>query len=436
MKSDDKNNKKFIDPDNVEVIKDNKKVLKKRGNNNRNKNNKNNYKKNNYNRNNNNYHKEIKEPKIIKKPKIIDDNEKIIIKPKELDIIDNNEELHVFEDYNENDIILNFNESVDTDSIVKEAIKKEKKEKENKIEVKEEIKVKEEVKVKEEIKEPKNKKSKKKKSHNYSKVIITIILLICLGTFGYSIYNIVLWKIDTENTEEVYNEIQSKVTMTETVIETPSITEPVTESVEEHVFNPYYDYIETNMLSVDISELVKENRDTTGWVKLEGTSINYPFVRSSDNDYYLTHSFNKSYNVSGWIFLDYRNDKDLTKNKNSIIYGHRRTDRAMFGSLKNVLTKDWQKNTNNHYIKISLEHYNLLYKVFSIYHIPVTSDYIQTDFNNDKEYLDFLNMLKNRSAYNFYTDVNEKDTILTLSSCYGTNERVVVHAKLIQKQGK
>ena len=115
--------------------------------------------------------------------------------------------------------------------------------------------------------------------------------------------------------------------------------------------------------------------------------------------------------------------------------------------IKNKLKNDLYKSIaiskheivkclNNHYIKISLEHYNLLYKVFSIYHIPVTSDYIQTDFDSDKEYLDFLNMLKNRSAYNFYTDVNERDTILTLSSCYGTNERVVVHAKLIQKQGK
>ena len=32
-------------------------------------------------------------------------------------------------------------------------------------------------------------------------------------------------------------------------------------------------------------------------------------VQTTDNEYYLTHSFNKSANSSGWVFMDYRNNK-------------------------------------------------------------------------------------------------------------------------------
>ena len=58
----------------------------------------------------------------------------------------------------------------------------------------------------------------------------------------------------------------------------------------------------------------------------------------------------------------------------------------MFGSLKDVLTKNWLSNTNNYVIKISTEKENSLWQIFSVYHIPTTSDYLQTNFESDIEY--------------------------------------------------
>ena len=49
--------------------------------------------------------------------------------------------------------------------------------------------------------------------------------------------------------------------------------------------------------------------------------INYPFVQTSDNDYYLNHSFNKKYNDAGWVFMDYRNNAS-NFDKNTILYAH------------------------------------------------------------------------------------------------------------------
>lgn len=71
-----------------------------------------------------------------------------------------------------------------------------------------------------------------------------------------------------------------------------------------------------------------------------------------------------------------------------------------------------------------------------MYHIPTTSDYLQTDFYNDTEYQEFLDMLKNRSGHNFNTNVTSNDNMLTLSTCYNNTDKMVVHAKLIKKEVK
>ena len=189
-----------------------------------------------------------------------------------------------------------------------------------------------------------------------------------------------------------------------------------------------------NMINVNFNDLKKTNPDVAGWLKVNGTNINYPFVQASDNKYYLTHSFNKSYNAAGWVFLDYRNN--YTNNKNTILYAHGRNDKTMFGSLKNVLSNGWLNNANNYVIKISTETENSLWQIFSVYHIPTTSDYLQTDFYNDTEYQEFLDMLKNRSSHNFNTNVTSNDNILTLSTCYNNTDKMVVHAKLIKKEVK
>lgn len=189
-----------------------------------------------------------------------------------------------------------------------------------------------------------------------------------------------------------------------------------------------------NMINVNFNDLKKTNPDIVGWIKVNGTNINYPFVQSKDNKYYLTHSFNKSYNSAGWVFLDYRNNN--TNNKNTIIYAHGRTDKTMFGTLKKVLNNRWLNNTNNYVIKISTETENSLWQIFSIYHIPTTSDYLQTDFYNDTEYQNFLDMIKNRSNHRFNTNVGSNDNILTLSTCYNDNDKMVVHAKLIKRTKK
>lgn len=264
------------------------------------------------------------------------------------------------------------------------------------------------------------------------KTFLIVFSILCSITLVYSIYNIIVWKLDSNKTNNQIEEIQEEIPIIE--IEDNDNTEIIEQEEEIPKSNPYWDYIAMNMIDVNFSELKNINNDVRGWIKLNGTNINYPFVQASDNKYYLTHSLDKSYNSAGWLFLDYRNNS--TDNRNTIIYAHGRNDKTMFGSLRNVLSNNWLKDTNNYVIKISTEKENSLWQIFSTYHLPTTSDYLQTNFNDDNEFQDFINMIISRSSHNFNTSVSVNDNILTLSTCYNNSDKMVVHAKLIKKEQK
>ena len=272
---------------------------------------------------------------------------------------------------------------------------------------------------------------KRKIKLNFQNIIVIVFMLICLTFFIISIKDIIEWKLDSNKIEEQVQEIQD-IVIIEEVIDNDEI-EIIEQEEEIPQANPYWDYIKMNLINVNFSELKKNNSDTKGWIQVNGTNINYPFVQTKDNKYYLTHSFDKSYNNAGWVFLDYRNNINQLS-KNTIIYAHGRFDSTMFGSLKNILQNGWLDNTNNYVVKLSTETENTLWQVFSVYVIPTTSDYIQVDFDSYEDFNNWISMLINRSSYNFDTSVSENDNILTLSTCYNDNEKVVLHAKLIKKE--
>ena len=199
----------------------------------------------------------------------------------------------------------------------------------------------------------------------WKNVILTIILLLSITTFIYSLKNFINWNKDNIKSEQIINEINDLNVVTETNNEE---TTEIINSEEEKPKSIYWSYIKMNLINVDFKELKERNNDTVAWIQVGGTNINYPVVQTKDNSYYLTHSFDKKYTDAGWVFMDYRNDSN-NFGKNTIIYAHARKDRTMFGSLKNILTNDWYKDKNNHIIKLSTETENTLWQVFSVYHI-------------------------------------------------------------------
>lgn len=276
---------------------------------------------------------------------------------------------------------------------------------------------------------PKGKKNtRKRKNKKWPWVLLLIvffaIIIVCL-------VKIVFWLKDNKTTSEVVNDITNNTNIEEK--QDDENTELVNK--EEDTTSDYWYYIKFPLIDVDINKLKEKNSDTVGWINVNNTNINYPYVQGKDNNYYLDHSFNKKYNEAGWVFLDYRNDKNLS-NKNNILYAHSRLDKTMFGSLSKTLKSNWYNNKDNHIIRLSTETENTMWQIFSVYKIPEETYYITTNFNSDNDYQKFLNTIKERSIHNFSTNLTTEDKILTLSTCYSDTERTVVHAKLIKRSPK
>ena len=272
---------------------------------------------------------------------------------------------------------------------------------------------------------------KKKLKPKWKNIILLIIILVCIITLFISTKDIIKWMIDSNKTEEQIEKITEMVEIEE--VEESENTEIIEQKEEPPKENPYWDYIKMNMINVNFNDLKQKNPDTKGWIQVNGTNINYPFVQTNNNEFYLNHTFNKTYNSAGWVFLDYRNNiNELSKN--TIIYAHGRLDTTMFGSLKNILSSGWLNNTTNYVVKLSTETENTLWQVFSVYHIPTTNDYIKVNFSSTNEFNKWSKMILKRSAHNFNTTINENDKVLTLSTCFNDKEKVVLHAKLIKKE--
>ena len=268
------------------------------------------------------------------------------------------------------------------------------------------------------------------------KLTIAVIIAI-LSLFGviYSLYHIIKWKLDGDKINEIIDNIEEKVKVEDVDENDNENIVTVEQETEVPLENPYWKYLKMNLINVDFEELKSINKDTVGWISVNGTNINYPYVQTSNNKYYLTHDYEKNYNSAGWVFLDYRNSPKF-EDKNTIIYAHGRYDKTMFGTLRNALTNGWLSDTSNYVFKISTEEENSLWQVFSIYHIPETSDYLKINFNSDKDFLSFINLITKRSAHKFNTTISANDKIITLSTCYNETERVVLHAKLIKYEKK
>lgn len=273
---------------------------------------------------------------------------------------------------------------------------------------------------------------KRRLKRKWKKYLLNLILTLFIIGFGISTYKIVIYKMEENKIKNQLDEINGKMDIKE-IEDTSEV--KIIEQEEIPASNPYWDYIKMKLIDVNFNELKEMNSSTVGWIQMNGTNINYPFVQANDNQYYLTHSFDKSYNSAGWVFLDYRNSK-TEPDKNNIIYAHGRLDKTMFGSLKNILSSNWLKDSNNYIVKTATENYNALWQVFSVYRIPTTNDYLQINFTNNDQFLNFANMLLDRSSHNFNTSINENDKILTLSTCYNNDEKVVLHAKLIKIEEK
>lgn len=237
-----------------------------------------------------------------------------------------------------------------------------------------------------------------------------IFSLLLVLTFIFSVTKLVLYYIDLENNKKDYKKL----------IEDVSSSKETKEDTEK----------------IDFNKLSSINSDTKGWIRYNHNKVNYPVVQTSNNDYYLNHSFEKEKSSLGAIFIDYRNQG--FENQNTVVYGHSTKNESMFGSLEGLDSGDFFDEEENNYIELlTIDNRLLKYQIFSYYIIKKEEYYITPSFNSNSEYESFINTMRKRSKKKFDVEVTPNDKILTLSTCYGTGnttKRRVIQAKLIEEK--
>lgn len=170
------------------------------------------------------------------------------------------------------------------------------------------------------------------------------------------------------------------------------------------------------------------NPDYAGWLYIPGTDIDYPVVMAESPDYYLTHTFEGRKNSSGCLFMD--PETDGLGSGNVIIFGHNRKDGSMFGGLKRYQEREFGETHRE--IMICCAGRWQTGRMFScgIFKQGDQTPY-QYRFSSREEREDYLAKMKSKSLYCFTDGPGESEQIVTLSSCLGKSQWVIVQAAVL-----
>lgn len=183
--------------------------------------------------------------------------------------------------------------------------------------------------------------------------------------------------------------------------------------------------------------LYNKNKNLIGWVKIADTIIDYPVMQTSDNDYYLKHSFDGGNDANGCIFLDCKCDVILG-NDNMILYGHHMQNGKMFSSLISYANEEFYEKHKT--IEFDTIYEKGTYEVMFAFRSHIYNEdeiafkyYQFIDASSEAEFDSNIEEMKKLSLIDTGVSAVYGDKLLTLSTCdyQEANGRFVVVAKRI-----
>ena len=181
-----------------------------------------------------------------------------------------------------------------------------------------------------------------------------------------------------------------------------------------------------DIVNQSVIDLWEVYPDAVGWLTAPGTNIDYPFVQSNDNDYYLRRDINGSYALAGTLFMDYRCEKDFTS-QNTVIYGHHMKNGSMFGTLKSFADKAFFDENGQGIIYLPFEALTLEFFAYLVIDPATETEIYNTELSGS--YFDYVKL--NARHYRD-VDLTDGDRIVTLSTCAYEfeNARMVLLSKI------
>ena len=257
----------------------------------------------------------------------------------------------------------------------------------------------------------------------YSLIVILLIVILAISSYFF-IKEIAENKKENELFEELQEVVQEE--------EKTTAQNQITDNFKNETSN----LSSKNVGNYNLESILKINTDIIGWIKIDGTNINYPVMQNGD--FYLHRNVNKNYSSSGTPYL--AEHCNLKTSDNLIIYGHHMKNSTMFSNLDNYKNYNYYKN--HKYIKFyTLEDNKTIkndYEIVFAFKTVAYSDkgfkyYNYTKFYDENDFNSFVEKCRNYEFYNTNVKVNYGDKLITLSTCEYSqkNGRMVIIAKKI-----
>ena len=261
-------------------------------------------------------------------------------------------------------------------------------------------------------------KDKKKKRFSAYNIIRYIIMAVAAVTFTYASYSLTKSYLEYKVGDDAYDRMDDL------------FMEYVEESDDgDDKDNSVSLGGKTEKWVWNFEKMVSMNKQAVGFIRQDSTKIQYPIMQGTDNEYYLTHLYDGTYNKNGAIFVDYQIKEGLNA-QNTIVYGHNMWTDTMFGTLVNYKEKAYCEEHPSFDVYIGEKHYK--YYAFASFEAEAVGDRVyQYAFATDEEFESWQREIRSRSYYQVTTvpELTSKDKIMTLSTCTTRNDqskRVIV----------
>ena len=211
------------------------------------------------------------------------------------------------------------------------------------------------------------------------------------------------------------------------------IADKVEQAQEDGSQAPEIPLTEEESILPEYGELFLQNPDMVGWIKVEGTNINYPVMQTpNEPNFYLKHNFEKEYSDLGTPYV--QEDCDIAASDNLVIYGHHIKGQKMFGALEEYKSQSFYEEHKTVQFDTLTQHNE--YEVIAVFKTVAYSSegfryYDFVDAENEDEFNAYVGKCKELALYDTGVTAEYGDRLITLSTCEysAQNGRLVVVAK-------
>lgn len=190
---------------------------------------------------------------------------------------------------------------------------------------------------------------------------------------------------------------------------------------------------------IDFGALQAKNPDAVAWIRVPGTVIDYPVMRSGadrEENFYLDHNSEGKSHIAGAIYMQKLNDADFS-DPNTVLYGHDMRNGSMFAGLHQYRKKAFFDEHRT--ITVYTPGHILTYDIYSAF--VYDNRHILNSFNfyNKDDYAAFLKHTLNPTTMTKQVregvSVTTNARIITLSTCTGiSTQRYLVVGVLTNDQ--